>query len=331
MLILGIESSCDETAASVVRDGVEVLSSVVASQVPEHRKYGGVVPEIASRRHLENIVEVTGRALDDAGITLAELEAVAVTNRPGLIGALLTGLSFAKGLSYAAGKPLVAVNHLHGHIASLWLTHPELKPPFVAFVVSGGHSSLIRVNGYTEFETLGEAMDDAAGEAFDKVARALSLPYPGGPEISRLAKQGDPSKYRLPEPHATGRFDVSFSGLKTAVINLVNQARMKGEEIDAPSIAAAFENRAVDMLATRLVTAAAEAGVPAAVCGGVSANHALRERCAALCRQKHIPFYSPENCYCGDNAAMIACAGYFDYVSGVRSELDCNAFANARV
>ena len=331
MLILGIESSCDETAASVVKDGTVVLSSIVASQVPEHRKYGGVVPEIASRRHLENIVEVTGRALDDAGIALSELEAIAVTNRPGLIGALLTGLSFAKGLSYAAGKPLVAVNHLHGHIASLWLTHPDLKPPFVTFVVSGGHSSLIRVNSYTEFETLGEAMDDAAGEAFDKVARALSLPYPGGPEISRLAQDGDASKYHLPEPHATGRFDVSFSGLKTAVINIVNQAHMKGDELDRASLAAAFENRAVDMLATRLISAAAEAKIPAAVCGGVSANHALREKCDELCKRKNILFYSPQNCYCGDNAAMIASAGYYDYIAGVRSELDCNAYANARI
>lgn len=331
MLVLGIESSCDETAAAVVRDGRVILSSIVASQVSEHRKYGGVVPEIASRRHLENIADVTERALAEAGVLLEDIDAVAVTVEPGLIGALLAGLSFAKGLAYAAQKPLVAVNHLHGHIASLWLTHPELEPPFVAFVVSGGHSSLVRVDGFTSFTTLGEALDDAAGEAFDKVARALSLPYPGGPEISRLAKSGDSKKYTLPEPHAEGRFDVSFSGLKTAVINLLHTAEMKGEEIDRASLAAAFESRATDMLAHRLVEAAAEAGVPAAVCGGVAANSALRALCERLCGERGIPFYFPDAALCGDNAAMIASAGYYDFTAGSRAPLDQNAFANARL
>ncbi len=331
MLVLGIESSCDETAAAVVRDGREILSSIVASQVSEHRKYGGVVPEIASRRHLENIADVTERALAEAGVALEDIDAVAVTVEPGLIGALLAGLSFAKGLAYAAQKPLVAVNHLHGHIASLWLTHPELEPPFVAFVVSGGHSSLVRVEGFTSFTTLGEALDDAAGEAFDKVARALSLPYPGGPEISRLAKCGDAKKYALPEPHAEGRFDVSFSGLKTAVINLLHTAEMKGEDVDRASLAAAFESRATDMLARRLAEAAGEAGVPAAVCGGVAANSALRELCERLCGERGIPFYFPDTSLCGDNAAMIASAGYYDFMAGSRAPLDQNTFANARL
>lgn len=328
MVILAIETSCDETAAALVRDGRQVLSNIVASQVAEHRLYGGVVPEIASRRHTENIVAVTQRALDVAGMALADIDAVAVTTEPGLIGALLAGLSFAKGLCYAANKPLVPVNHLRGHIASLYLTNPLLAPPFVAFVVSGGHSHLVHVLGYTSFEVLGQAVDDAAGEAFDKVARTLGLPYPGGPEISKLATRGKPS-YTLPTPQADGRYDVSFSGLKTAVLNLVNTAEMKGEQINKADLAASFEQKVVDMLSRRLVDAAADRGLPAALCGGVAVNAALRDRVQTLCGQRGIPLYLAEAGLCGDNAAMIAAAGYYEYQSGARAGLDQNARATA--
>ncbi len=327
MLILGIESSCDETAAAIVRDGRVVLSSVVASQIEEHRKYGGVVPEIASRRHIENVGPVCELALKEAGVTLGELDAVAATAQPGLIGALLAGLSFAKGLSYAANKPLVAVNHLHGHIASLYLTHEKLEPPFMALVVSGGHSHLFSVSGYTDFKLVGRAVDDAAGEAFDKIARTIGLPYPGGPEISRLALTGDKNKYKLPVPHTDGEFDVSFSGLKTHVINLVNTAKMKGEELDLPSLAAAFEDRVCDMLAQRLVEAAKEYSLPACVCGGVSLNRRLREYAQERCKKANVPFYAPDPSLCGDNAAMIASAGYYDFVAGKTAPLSQNACA----
>lgn len=328
MLILGIETSCDETAAAVVQDGRAVRSSVVASQVPEHRLYGGVVPEIASRRHTENIVAVTQKALADAGATLADIDAVAATYAPGLIGALLAGLSFAKGMSYAANKPLVPVNHLRGHIASLYLTNKDLQPPFVAFVVSGGHSHLVLVRAYTEFEVLGRAVDDAAGEAFDKVARTLGLPYPGGPEISRLAAQGAPV-YELPTPHAEGAYDVSFSGLKTAVINLVHTTDMKGETINKADLAASFEQRVVEMLARRLTVAAHANKVPAALCGGVAVNRALRAQVEELCAKQGISLYLAEASLCGDNAAMIAAAGYYEYLAGARASLDQNAYATA--
>ncbi len=328
MLILGIESSCDETAAAVVRDGREICSSVVATQIAEHRLYGGVVPEIASRRHIENIVEVTRQALAQAGVTLDDIDAVAATYAPGLIGALLAGLSFAKGLSYATGKPLIAVHHLHGHIASLYLTHAALQPPFMALVVSGGHSSLVHVRDYNAFEVVGRAVDDAAGEAFDKVARTLGLPYPGGPEISKLAADGDPKAYTLPVPHTDGQYDVSFSGLKTAVINLVNTAKMKAEPLDRAGLAASFEHRVVGMLAERLVAAAAERGLPAAICGGVSVNGLLRETAERLCAARGILLYYPEKSLCGDNAAMIAGAGFYTYRPGESAPLCQNAYAN---
>lgn len=327
MVILGIESSCDETSAAVVRDGREVLSCVVSSQIAEHRLYGGVVPEIASRRHLENIGGVTEKALADAGLTLDGIDAVAVTYAPGLIGALLCGVSFAKGLSYAANKPLVPTHHLRGHIAALYLSNEELKPPFVSLVVSGGHSHLVRVEDYTKFTVIGRAVDDAAGEAFDKVARTLGLPYPGGPEISRLAKTGDPKGYILPTPHTEHEYDVSFSGLKTAVINIVNTAKMKGEEINKENLAAAFESRVVDILTKRLIHCAKENGLAASVCGGVSINGALQARAKAMCKEEGIPLFLPKKEYCGDNAAMIAAAGYFEYLDGKRAGLDQNAYA----
>ena len=331
MLILGIESSCDETSAAVVRDGREILSNVVATQIDEHRLYGGVVPEIASRRHIENIVPVTEQALAEAGVSMDDIGAVAVTYTPGLIGALLAGVSFAKGLCYASGRELVPVHHLRGHVASLYLTYPDLEPPFIALAVSGGHTHMILVNGYTSFEVLGRAVDDAAGEAFDKVARTLGLPYPGGPEISKLALEGDPSVYKLPDPHTSGEFDVSFSGLKTACLNIVNTAVMKGEQINRADLAAAFEQKVTDILSRRLISAAEEYGLPACVCGGVSVNGELQRKCRQAAEKKGIPFYAPDRKLCGDNGAMIAAAGYYEYLSGARAGLDLNAYATSEI
>ncbi|MBQ4093605.1 MAG: tRNA (adenosine(37)-N6)-threonylcarbamoyltransferase complex transferase subunit TsaD [Oscillospiraceae bacterium] len=331
MLILGIESSCDETSVAVVKDGREIISNIVASQIEEHRLYGGVVPEIASRRHIENIVQVTQDALQAASLTLADIDAVAVTCAPGLIGALLAGLSFAKGLCYAAGKELVPVHHLRGHVASLYLSNPALEPPFVALAVSGGHTHMIHVKSYTEFEVLGRAVDDAAGEAFDKVARTLGLPYPGGPEISRLAALGDPTRYKLPVPHTKGEYDVSFSGLKTAVLNIVNTAQMKGESILPEDLAAAFEQRVTDILAHRLIAAAKQLNLPAGICGGVSVNGALQKKCSELAAEAGIALYLPHRSLCGDNGAMIAAAGYHEYLAGSRAPLSQNAFATMEI
>ncbi len=325
MLILGIESSCDETAAAVVRDGKQVLSNAVFSQIDKHRPYGGVVPEIASRAHIDAVVPVTRRALADAGVGLEQIDAVAVTYAPGLIGALLVGVNFAKSLAWAAGKPLVPVNHLRGHVAAAYLEHPELKPPFVALVASGGHSTLAAVDDYCEFRVLGRAVDDAAGEAFDKVARVLGLPYPGGPEIARLAKNGDRGAYRLPEPHTEQPYDVSFSGLKTAVINIVHTAEMKGETIDRAGLAASFQYRACDMLSRRI--AAAAAGCHAVLCGGVAQNALLRDMTAARCAKAGATLYTPSATYCGDNAAMIAAAGYYEYKRGNTGDAGLNACA----
>lgn len=324
MNILGIESSCDETAAAIVADGRRVLSNVVSSQIPIHRLYGGVVPEIASRCHTEIIATVCSDALEQAGLTVDEIDAVAVTNRPGLIGALLVGVSFAKGLAYAAGKPLVPVDHIKGHISALYLQYPELEPPFTALVASGGHSSLIHVESYSDFRLIGRAVDDAAGEAFDKVARVLGLPYPGGPEVSKLALTGDRHGYKLPEPHTEHPLDVSFSGLKTAVINIVHTAEMKGEAVRRADLAASFEQRADELLSDRL---AATDHKKAALCGGVAQNRLLRAMCEEKCRRRGIELYLPAPQYCGDNAAMIAAAGYYEYRNGVRGGLDLNAMA----
>ena len=276
-------------------------------------------------------MQVTQDALQAASITLADIDAVAVTCAPGLIGALLAGLSFAKGLCYAAGKELVPVHHLRGHVASLYLSNPALEPPFVALAVSGGHTHMIHVKGYTEFEVLGRAVDDAAGEAFDKVARTLGLPYPGGPEISRLAALGDPTRYKLPVPHTKGEYDVSFSGLKTAVLNIVNTAQMKGESILPEDLAAAFEQRVTDILAHRLIAAAKQLNLPAGICGGVSVNGALQKKCSELAAEAGIALYLPHRSLCGDNGAMIAAAGYYEYLAGSRAPLSQNAFATMEI
>lgn len=325
MLVLGIESSCDETAAALVEDGRVLRSNVVATSVAEQALYGGVVPEIASRRHIESISPTVQKALADANCTLDDLDAVAVTFAPGLIGAVLVGVNFAKGLAYSANKPLVPVHHLRGHIAALYLTHPELEPPFLCLVASGGHSHIVKVEDYTHFAVLGRTVDDAAGEAFDKVARTLGLPYPGGPSVSRAAKEGDPHAYHLPTPHAPGPYDVSFSGLKTAVLNAVNQARMKGETIRVPDMAASFEEKVARILAGKLLTAARDTGASAlCLAGGVAANRRLRSLVNEGAQRAGLRLFLPELSLCGDNAAMIAAQGYYEYRAGHTAGLDLN-------
>ena len=328
MLILGIESSCDETAAAVVEDGRIIRSNQVASQAAEHNLYGGVVPEIASRRHIEAISAVVQAALDEAGVTARELEAVAVTFAPGLIGGLLVGVNYAKGLAFAANRPLVPVHHLRGHIAALYLTHPELEPPFLCLVASGGHSHIIEVEDYTRFRVLGRTVDDAAGEAFDKVARTLGLGYPGGPAVAKAALEGNTAAYRLPTPKLAGRYDVSFSGLKTAVLNLVNQAKMRGEEISVPDMAASFQYRVTEILAEKLILAARETGAKkVCIAGGVAANLVLRGLLERDCGEIGAQLYLPKLSLCGDNAAMIASAGYYEFLAGARAGADLNALA----
>lgn len=333
MKILGIESSCDETAASVVEDGRKVLSNVIASQVEEHKIYGGVVPEIASRRHAEAISGVVKNALEDAGCTIDDIDAVAVTYAPGLIGALLVGVNFAKGLSFATGKPLVPVHHLRSHIASNYITHQDLKPPFLCLVVSGGHSHIIEVKDYTDFKIVGYTHDDAAGEAMDKAARAMGLPYPGGLNMDRAAVDGDPKAYKLPHPRVDGApYDFSFSGLKTAVLNIINIAKQKGEEISVPDLGASYMNAVVDCLVENTEKAAKDLGYNKIVlAGGVSANSVLRKRMEQLCAKRKWELYYPELKYCGDNGAMVASQGYFEFSGGNVADLDLNAVASMSI
>lgn len=327
--ILGIESSCDETAASVSLDGRTILSNIVASQVEEHKKFGGVVPEIASRRHAENVLWVVREALDKAGCTVSDLDGIAVTYAPGLIGALLVGTSFAKGLAMAADKPLIPVHHIAGHIASNYIAHPDLEPPYLCLVASGGHSQITEVLSYTKFRVIGRTRDDAAGEAFDKCARVLGYPYPGGVHIDRAAKKGDPGKYKLPIPKVTGsEYDFSFSGLKTAVINLAHNAEQKGETLDSDSLAASFQKTASEMLVSRTVEAAKAFGYKTvAVAGGVSANSGVRALMEKECGKRGIKVYLPPLDLCGDNGAMIACQGYYDFLDGKRADESLNAIA----
>ncbi len=318
MNILAFESSCDETAAAVVRDGREVLSSLIASQVEEHKLYGGVVPEIASRRHAEAISGLARGALADAGLTLADIDAVAVTAAPGLIGALLVGVNFAKGLAFSAGKPLVPVHHLRSHIAANYLAAPELEPPFLCLVVSGGNTHLVLAEDYTTFRMIGQTRDDAAGECFDKAARAMGLPYPGGVHLNELAAGGDPHAFRLPHPRVDGsEYDFSFSGLKTAVLNQLNQAKQKGEALSLPDLAASFQHTVVEILCERTVRALQMTGSRTLVmAGGVSANTLLRQEMAARCQTLGIRFFVPPLALCGDNAAMVGAQGYYEFLAG---------------
>ncbi len=328
MNILGIESSCDDTCAAVVRDGRELISNCIATSAAEQNLYGGVVPEIASRRHIEHISQVAESALREAGLTLDEIDAVAATFAPGLIGAVLVGLNFAKGLAFSAEKPLIPVHHLRGHIAALYLTHPELKPPFLCLVASGGHSHIVEVTDYTSFKVLGRTVDDAAGEAFDKVARTLGLGYPGGPAVSRAAAAGNPRAYNLPTPHVEGAYNVSFSGLKTAVLNIVNKANMKGESISVPDMAASFEFRITDILAEKLLLAAKDTHAKQiCIAGGVAANRSLRETLQKGAQKLGAKLYLPDISLCGDNAAMIAAQGYYEYQSGSLADLSLNGLA----
>lgn len=332
MNILAIESSCDETAAAVIRDGREIVSSVVATQIEEHRLYGGVVPEIASRRHCESICAVVREALDKAGLKAAETDAVAVTYAPGLIGALLVGVNFAKGLAFSLGKPLIPVHHIRGHIAANYLAHKELEPPYLCLVASGGHSHIVMVKSYTEFETIGRTTDDAAGEAFDKAARAMGFPYPGGAFIDKAAKLGDSSKYKLPHPKTVNPYDFSFSGLKTAVINLIHNAGQKGEEIDVNSLAACFQETVSGILTDKFIAAALERGCKTiALAGGVAANSGLRETLSAAAEKHGFTLYMPPLSLCGDNAAMIGCQGYYEYLAGNLGGESLNAAATLKI
>lgn len=329
MKILGIESSCDETACSVVEDGKKILSNAVASQIDEHRLYGGVVPEIASRRHAENITAVAKKALIDADVSLKDIDAVAVTYAPGLIGALLVGISFAKGLCLANKLPLVPVHHIAGHMSANYLTHPDLKPPYLCLVVSGGHSHIIEVLDYTKFHLIGRTRDDAVGECFDKVARTVGFEYPGGKHIDAAAQLGDPTAYKLPKPKVNGsEFDFSFSGLKTAVINIVHNAQQKGEDINTNNIAASFQKTVTDILVEKTELAAKTFGYnKIAVAGGVSANSSVRRGLENMCSENGFEFFAPKPELCGDNGAMIACQGYYDFISGKTADLSLNGIA----
>lgn len=328
MLILAIESSCDETAAAVT-EGRRVLSSVINTQIEEHKKYGGVVPEIASRRHCENISAVVEKALSDAGKTYSYIDAVAVTFAPGLIGALLVGVNFAKGLALSLGVPLIPVHHLRSHIAANYIDNDALTPPFLCLTVSGGNSIITEVTDYTSFNIIGGTRDDAAGECFDKSARGMGLPYPGGVNLDRLATEADFKKYPLPKPRVEGSvYDFSFSGLKTAVINTIHNASQKGEEVDIPVLAATVRKRVCDMLIDNTLLALQNTGHKTLVlAGGVSANSELRTRLEAECRQRDIAFYRPELKYCGDNAAMVGVQAYFEYLKGNTAGLELNATA----
>ncbi len=332
IFILGIESSCDETAAAVVKNGREVMSNIISSQIVIHRKFGGVVPEIASRKHIENIMPVIDEALSKANLTLQDIDAVAVTYGPGLVGALLVGLSAAKALAWAADKPLLGVNHLEGHVFANFLTDYTLEPPFLALVVSGGHTALLKVLDYNKFELLGQTRDDAAGEAFDKIARVMGLPYPGGPEIEKLAADGDHTAINFPIPKLDGRFDFSFSGLKSAVINYLHNQQQSGRESSYADVAAAFQHTAVEALVRKAVAAMESTGYKKIVlAGGVSANKTLQRELAAAMEGIGAELVHPTPILCTDNAVMIACRGYFLYKDGFCSNLDLNAVPSLKL
>lgn len=333
VLILAIESSCDETAAAVIRDGREVLSNIIYSQIELHTIYGGVVPEIASRKHIEKINQVVQAALDQAEKKLTDMSAIAVTYGPGLVGPLLIGVSFAKALSFASGIPLVGVHHIEGHISANYIEHRELKPPFAALVASGGHSHLVVVKDYGEYEVIGRTRDDAAGEAFDKVARAIGLGYPGGPKIDKVSGQGNPDAIHFPRAKVVeSEYDFSFSGLKSAVLNYLNSCQMKGKAINQADVAASFQKAVVDVLVEHSMAAVREYDFKKfAIAGGVASNTSLRKAFVEACKKEGIEFYYPSPVFCTDNAAMIGTAGYYEYQKGVRHGYDLNAVPNLRL
>ena len=333
ILILAIESSCDETAAAVVKNGREVLSNVISSQIALHTLYGGVVPEIASRKHIERINQVIEEALTEAKVTLDDITAIAVTYGPGLVGALLVGVAEAKAISFAKGLPLVGVHHIEGHISANFIEHKDLKPPFACLVVSGGHTHLVVVKDYGVYDIIGKTRDDAAGEAFDKVARAIGLGYPGGPKIDKVAKEGNPCAIEFPRAHVENApYDFSFSGVKSSVLNYLNSCEMKGEEIVVADVAASFQKAVVDVLVEHSVRAAKELGMnKLAMAGGVASNSCLRAAMQEACEAEGIELYYPSPIFCTDNAAMIGAAAYYEYINGVRHDLDLNAVPNLRL
>lgn len=332
-LILAIESSCDETAAAVVKNGRTVLSNVISSQIELHKLYGGVVPEIASRKHIEKINQVIQEALDDAGVTLDDLDAIGVTYGPGLVGALLVGVAEAKAIAYAKKLPLVGVHHIEGHVSANYIENPDLEPPFLCLIVSGGHTHLVVVKDYGEFEILGRTRDDAAGEAFDKVARAIGLGYPGGPKIDKLSNEGDPDAIPFPRAKVDdGPYDFSFSGLKSAVLNYLNKCHMTGKKVVEADVAASFQKAVTDVLVGNAVRAAKELNMDKlALAGGVASNQHLRQAMEEACRKENIRLYRPSPILCTDNAAMIGAAAYYEYKKGTRHGWDLNAIPNLRL
>ena len=333
MNILAIESSCDETAAAVVQDGRKVLSNIISSQIEIHKLYGGVVPEIASRKHIEKVIQVVDEALKEASLTMDEIDAVAVTYGPGLVGALLVGVSAAKSIAFAHNKPLIGVHHIEGHISANYIENEELEPPFLCLVVSGGHTNLVIVKDYGEYEVLGKTRDDAAGEAFDKVARAIGLGYPGGPKIQKISEEGNKDAIAFPRAKvADNPFDFSFSGLKSSVLNYINSCEMKGEEINKADIAASFQEAVVDVLVSHTIEGAKQLGFKKiAMAGGVASNIALREEMKEACERRGFMFYHPSPILCTDNAAMIGAAAYYDYKKGLISDLTLNAVPSLKL
>ena len=333
MNILAIESSCDETAAAVVQDGRKVLSNIISSQIEIHKLYGGVVPEIASRKHIEKVIQVVDEALKEASLTMDEIDAVAVTYGPGLVGALLVGVSAAKSIAFAYNKPLIGVHHIEGHISANYIENEELEPPFLCLVVSGGHTNLVIVKDYGEYEVLGKTRDDAAGEAFDKVARAIGLGYPGGPKIQKISEEGNKDAIAFPRAKvADNPFDFSFSGLKSSVLNYINSCEMKGEEINKADIAASFQEAVVDVLVSHTIEGAKQLGFKKiAMAGGVASNTVLREEMKEACERRGFMFYHPSPILCTDNAAMIGAAAYYDYKKGLISDLTLNAVPSLKL
>lgn len=333
VLILAIESSCDETAAAVVKNGREVLSNVISSQIALHTLYGGVVPEIASRKHIEKINQVIEAALSEAKVTLDDVDAIGVTYGPGLVGALLVGVAEAKAIAYAAKKPLIGVHHIEGHIAANFIEHKELEPPFLCLVVSGGHTHLVCVKDYGEFEIIGRTRDDAAGEAFDKVARAIGLGYPGGPKIDKVSKEGNPEAIVFPRAHVEDApYDFSFSGVKSAVLNYLNGCQMKGQSWNQADVAASFQKAVTDVLVENAMHAVEEYGLKKfAIAGGVASNSALRSAMKQACEERNIDFYYPSPIFCTDNAAMIGVAAYYEHLKGTRHSWDLNAVPNLKL
>lgn len=333
MNILAVESSCDETAVAIVRDGREVLTDCIASQVALHRLYGGVVPEIASRKHIEAIYALANQALETAQLRREDIDAIGVTYAPGLIGAVLVGVNFAKGAALSMGVPLIPVHHIRGHIAANYLAYPELEPPFVCLVVSGGHTMIVDVQDYTKFKILGTTRDDAAGESFDKVARLLGMPYPGGAALDRCAHEGDDAKYPMPHSRVAGsELDMSFSGLKTAAVNLIHNAGQKGETLDVPSLCASFLKAVSDTLVPRTMLALRQTGYKKlAIAGGVAANSRIRADFERACEKAGVTLYRPPLSLCGDNGAMIGAQAYYEFMAGTRAGQDLNAYASRSI